>query len=68
MTDIIAKIDKEIAALEKKKAAIQKKCSHPATIERPWYHDGNILTGREDSSGVDCECELCGAKWTKVKS
>jgi hypothetical protein len=62
---IIAKIDKEIAALEKKKAAIQKKCSHPATTKRRWYHEGNILTGRDDSSGVDYKCELCGAKWTR---
>ena len=65
---IIAKIDKEIAALKKKKAAIQKKCSHPSTIKRPWYHEGNILTGRDDSSGVDYFCELCGAEWTEVKS
>lgn len=64
---IIAKIDAEIAALEKKKAAIQKKCSHPVTKEKRGGDSGNILTGRDPSSWIDYTCELCGKQWTKVK-
>lgn len=64
--NIIDQIDKEIAIFQKKKAAIRKKCSHPSTTEKPWYHEGNILTGRDDSAGVDYTCDLCGHKWTKV--
>jgi len=64
---IIKQIDDQIAALKKKKAAIQKKCSHPAVKSKTHCDDGNILTGRDPSSWTDHTCELCGYQWQTEK-
>jgi hypothetical protein len=64
---IIKEIDDQIAALRKKKAAIQKKCSHPAVKSRTYCDEGNILTGRDPSCWTDHTCELCGYQWQTEK-
>jgi hypothetical protein len=64
---IIKEIDDQIAALKKKKAEIQKKCSHPAVKSKTHYDDGNIMTGRDPSSWTDHTCELCGHQWQTEK-
>ena len=64
---IIKEIDDQIAALRKKKAAIQKKCSHPAVKSKTYCDEGNILTGRDPSCWTDHTCELCGYQWQTEK-
>jgi hypothetical protein len=62
--NVIEQIDREIEALEKRKAAIQKKCSHPDITKINKGDSGNILTGRDQSYWSDNTCNLCGHRWT----
>lgn len=62
--NIIEKIDMDIAALHKRKADIQEKCSHPEVTTEYWTTDGNILTGRDPTAGYTNTCALCCKVWS----
>jgi hypothetical protein len=62
---IILEIEKQIEALEQKKADIQNKCSHPSVKKVGRGDEGNILTGRDPSYWTQCTCELCGLRWNE---
>lgn len=62
--NIIDQIDRDIAALKARKAAIQEKCSHPDITSTKRGDSGNTLTGREESSWACHTCNLCSQTWT----
>lgn len=60
--NIIAQIDQEIVDLQKRKASIQDKCSHPET-NSTWHTTKNDY-GLGDGGWYSYECLLCGKKYT----
>lgn len=62
---IMDEISKQIEDLEAKRESIRSKCSHPSVKRTPKGDSGNILTGRDASYWDDCECELCGKRWSE---
>lgn len=64
--NIITEIDAQIAELQKKKKAIQDKCSHP--INESLYHPDEDEYGTTIGPGsYTNRCLLCDARWSSTR-